>query len=73
MTWYGEGWGETVSLHGFDARDRVWPWSRETGAGEVERSVLLDSIRCDVAHSSFVLNTAEGSGDLAGEQALALD
>lgn len=30
--------------------------------------MLLDSIRCDVAHSSCLLNRAEGSGDLAGEQ-----
>lgn len=39
----------------------------------MERSVLPDSIRCNVVHFSFLLNTAEGSGDLTGEQALALD
>lgn len=61
------GRGEGVSLHGLTLGDRAWPWG-----GEVERLVLLDSIRCDGAHSSFLLNTAEGSGDLAGEQTSAL-
>lgn len=44
------------------------PGAGENSSGEVERSVLLDSIRCDVPLSSFLLNTAEGGGDLARER-----
>ena len=73
MTWYGEEGGvEGVSLHGLTPGGRRLTLGRTNRSGEVERSVLLDSIRCDGAHSSFLLNTAEGSGDFAGEQTSAL-
>lgn len=67
------GGGEAVSLHGLTPGGSCPALQWRNGSGEVERSVLLDSIKCDVAHSSFLLNTAEGSGDLAGEQTLARD
>lgn len=46
---------------------------RRARSAEVERSVLLNSIRCKVAHSSCLLNTAEGGGDLMREQTLTPD
>lgn len=60
--------GETVSLQGLTPGMASGPGAEK----QEQRSVLLDSIRWDVARSSFLLNTAEGSGDLAGEQTLGL-
>lgn len=57
-----EGWRREFAW--FDAGGSRLTLERRNRSGEVERSVLLDSIRCDGAHSSFLLNTAEGSGDL---------
>lgn len=65
-----EGWRREFAW--FDAGGSRLTLERRNRSGEVERLVLLDSIRCAGAHSSFLLNTAEGSGDLAGEQTSAL-
>lgn len=45
---------------GFDAGSLVWPQSVETGPAEVERSLLLDSIRCSVARSGFLVEHSRG-------------